>query len=326
MAQSYGGRSPFFRIPYMITDDRMTGENNAEQMRMLDGLLRCSCPRCDRAVIQDGVYEAGDFSQPTPTSQWQGTLSISPQSGSGNSSGQAVMGFLGGDFFDFADTQTLTFSVDDVIISGFMQAREEALSLEYPNATDAERTEFYETYGESHRNNAIYVFVRRMASENGRVNMSIRCSGASMGTSASADYNQESDLLLCTLELEVGEDGKPSVERIVPGGAADASVLSRDPHGERLSQTRLEVGGNEVYGAIYGSFLTVAEGFSVPVPGGHVAKFASAYPEDVSAGVVAWTIAEDGKSITFRNAGAAGVKVNYRLELAVGAEGSSDGD
>ena len=89
-----------------------------------------------------------------------------------------------------------------------------------------------------------------------------------------------------------------------------------NPHGKNLYQDNLFVDNKlmlnekQIYPYFYDSFYT-SQNYLYPVTDKNVV-FVTAYPEDVSAGIISWKIVKGG--IVFNNTGENGIKVNIKVE------------
>ncbi len=351
----YQGRSNFHRIPYMTSNERMTQSGNEDQMSFIDDLLYCACPSYERGLIVEGNYGegedgpgntgAGPVMAKGSNGLWECQLHIMPKRGNGN---KTLMGFLGGQLFDFSGEKQVV--IEDIDASDLLSrwtdidSGMEEYTSENPNATDSEKEEHLQSLY-SQKGVIGNVFLHMVN------DISAICYSGGIGqdNSYSYPYNASTDILLCQLIFNATreeEGGEISVtatvaavdaETIDPKGLSNHVLKTTDPHGSAMAQTSLsvtsslEVQGRQVYGVEYGSYQTSGSAAQhlVPIDSGVEVKFVTAYPENVSAGVIAWQITSSG--VVFTNSGGSGIKVNYRLEeigsfVTAAEEESGDGD
>ena len=137
------------------------------------------------------------------------------------------------------------------------------------------------------------------------------------------DERPESELRLPLCVID-GTDGW-AIDIDVAGKNRASSITthiadSTNPHGVLLTQNELQivdkaaVKSARVSGSIYGTYTTEgATPVTVQVSTSGSVAFATCYPEDASAGTIAWTIS--GNSISFTNSGATGVTVHYKADV-----------
>lgn len=128
------------------------------------------------------------------------------------------------------------------------------------------------------------------------------------------------NMLLCVVQTFRGDlNIYTDVNKVFAKNILAHTKDNTNPHGESLIQknlyvmNELKVNSNDVYGAIYDSFITSQNEYIMNIPEGKQIKFVTAYPESLLAGNISWKIQDD--KIIFNNSGESGIKINIKLDV-----------
>lgn len=108
---------------------------------------------------------------------------------------------------------------------------------------------------------------------------------------------------------------KPNISSVLSGHIED----NLNPHGETIIQKNMEitgsitVHGNALHECTYDTYTTKQEEYELVMPLGKTPVFIYAYPENGSAGQIAWRISDN--KVYLSNSGSAGITVNLKIEM-----------
>lgn len=135
-------------------------------------------------------------------------------------------------------------------------------------------------------------------------------------------YRQIDDdhhLLICTINTAAGTINL-DVNKVFAKNILAHTADKTNPHGKTLNQeillvnNALTVQNHPIYGAIYANVESNGgSGVRYLVSADYKIVFVHAYPENTSAGMIAWKAI--GNEVVLTNLGASGVKINLKIEV-----------
>jgi len=295
---AYTNHTQFFGIPVMGAGDLLTEEQEVEQMGILDSLLYALSYGCKTLIVEEGNYSIVDGRLTiSPAILVDGSERIEEQSNSGSGSSASesaeqisedsansysLMGIVNGRMF--ASQRTIV--VDRLLYADTKYY----VYVEYNDALNFNPSEF-----------SVSVYNMRQGTSDARM---LICTVEGTSNGSSVSWQIDTDL----------------PEKVYSSNIVSHTADSTNPHGALLVQSNLQVSneitlkGNSVAGAIYGSYVTNgSDGVTEQIETSGTVAFVACYPEDASAGTIAWSIS--GNSVTFTNSGATGITVNYKVDV-----------
>ncbi len=290
---AYTNKTQFFEIPVMAAGDLLTEEQEGEQMSILDSLLYALSYGCKTLIVEEGNYLIIDGKlNITPAIQEVDSTRVFGESNSSSESESQAR-----------DASSNSYSIMGIVNGRMFASRQSVVVDRYLYA-----------------GNTYYAYVEYTSGLN---------TSTELFNVAIYDEEQTANdvrLPLCKI-ASVGEGGSATweIDANIPGKVYSANIVSHtadstNPHGSTLVQSTLQVSnslslkGNSVAGAIYGSYTTNGSAsVAIPIETSGQVAFVTCYPENTSAGTIAWSIS--GNTISFTNSGASGITVNYKVDV-----------
>lgn len=303
---AYTNKTQFFGIPVMGAGDLLTEEQETEQMGILDSLLYALAYGCKTLIVEEGNYSIIDGKLTiTPAIQQISSTRVFAEGNSNSTSTSVSQSESFSESQEEEQEQEEDFSRNSYslmgIVNGRMFASRQSIVVDRVLYDGNTYYAYVEYTSALNKNTALFdVAIYDEEQDANDIRLPL-CKIQSVGTSA--------------WSIDTNISGKLYSANIV-----SHSATATNPHGSTLVQSTLQVSnalslkGNSVAGAIYGNYITSGStSVSIPIETSGSVVFVTCYPENTSAGTIAWAISNN--TITFTNSGASGITVNYKVDV-----------